>query len=72
MTTTMNEAWVVLVTEVIECETSEETEVTCSVVSEEYATREEAEDFACDVQHHNPSFIVEVCTALEAEECISE
>jgi len=60
--------WVVLVSE-----TDEDGEVTCQVVSEEYAERSEADDFACDLAfNNNKSWRVEVCTPAEAVEVVTE
>jgi hypothetical protein len=51
-----SEKWVVLASERIDGVT------TTQIVSVEYASEAEANDFAADVQYHNPSFYVDVCT----------
>jgi hypothetical protein len=60
--------WVVIVSETQGGETA------CQVVSEEYATEAEADDFACDVAYANPKadWLIEVCTVDEAAQVVTE
>lgn len=66
--TTTTEAWVVVVSETIDGET------TCQVVSDEFATEEEAEVFACDLAYRNPKaeWEIEVCTAEQAAGAVTD
>jgi hypothetical protein len=45
---------------------------TTQIVSVEYATEAEAQDFAADVQYENPSFYVDTCTLDLALEVVTE
>lgn len=68
MKTNNKTTWVVVVTE-----KDEAGEVlSCSIVSEEYETEHEADDFAGYVSFHNPSFEVEVGTLEDALAVVSD
>jgi hypothetical protein len=60
------QAWVVVVSETIDGET------TTQVVSDEYGTREEAELFAIDLAYQNPRWLVEVATEEDAAVMVTE
>lgn len=57
--------WVVLVTEV------DGDTVTCQAVAE-FETRQEADNFACEVASNNASFLVEVCTPEQAAAVVTD
>lgn len=63
---TSSDKWVVVASETVDGET------TCQVVSEEYDTMQEADDFAASVRLYNSGMLVEVATVEEAAAVVTE
>lgn len=63
-----SDRWVVLVSE------GDGDDTVCQIVSLEYPTRQEAEDFAADLGLRQPDWdcIVDVCTVEEAEALVTD